>query len=129
MKTFQSFRSGLPQKALSSLMGASPSASSAFSGIIHPRKSIKVFNQVCVLAVIDCFYDSISVFWLQSRKWDRLPSRPPVAGLRYPVFFNFIQLYKNNIQDFPQTVRVLWIIVFASRIFGTLYDFYQHEPM
>ena len=46
IKTFQSFRSELPQNALSSLMGASPSASSAFSGTIHPRKSIKVFNQV-----------------------------------------------------------------------------------
>ena len=46
MQTFQSFRSELPQNALSSLMGASPSSSSALSGTIYPRKAIKAFNQV-----------------------------------------------------------------------------------
>ena len=44
MKYFHSFRSELRQKALSSLLGVSPAASSAFSDTIYPRKSIKDFN-------------------------------------------------------------------------------------
>ena len=49
MKHFHSFRSELHQKVLSSLPGVSPAVSSAFSDTIHPRKSIKAFNQILVL--------------------------------------------------------------------------------
>ena len=49
MKYFHSFRSELRQKALSSLLGISPAASSAFSDTIHPRKSMKAFNEILVL--------------------------------------------------------------------------------
>ena len=48
MKRFHSFRPELHQKVLSSLLGVSPAASSAFSGTIHPRKLMKAFNQILV---------------------------------------------------------------------------------
>ena len=49
MKRFHSFRPELHQNVLSSLLGDSPAASSAFSGTIHPRKLIKSFHQILVL--------------------------------------------------------------------------------
>ena len=49
MKRFYSFQPELHQKVLSSLLGDSPAASSAFSGTIHSRKLIKAFNQILVL--------------------------------------------------------------------------------
>ncbi|MDY3225200.1 MAG: hypothetical protein SOW84_04910, partial [Candidatus Faecousia sp.] len=46
---FNSFRPESRQNALSSLLGVSPAASSAFSGTIHSRKAFKAFNQELVL--------------------------------------------------------------------------------
>ena len=71
------------QNALSSLLGVSPAASSAFSGTIHPRKSLKAFNQVLVL---HCLH----------RKQSRCPrdlSFPLGHHFFYPTFSNGITLH------------------------------------
>ena len=49
MNRFHSFRPELHQNVLSSLLGDSPAASSAFSGTIHLQKLMKAFNQILVL--------------------------------------------------------------------------------
>ena len=71
MKHFNSFWPELHQNALSFLLGVSPAASSAFSGTIHSRKSIKAFNQILVShpveddllvkAVTDAGYDVVKI--------------------------------------------------------------------